>query len=302
MFIVFGLIHVAMFSIFVYLEWFAYADILRRHKEVSTFTIIILLYSFFISILFFYMHFKDKKETREYDEEQLKLKNEYDSIKLTYQDKKKNILIPGNALNVTFLDHTNVLGNNFAPMEYLIWADKNIISLFSSEPTIENMQYYNEIEILSIPRESIQYFTLQGELFRETRISGGGGGGSSIGGAIIGGLLGGETGAIIGSRKEVEGVRSEIIEHDSRKTLLVLNENNQRKEVFLNHESFEKFREMIPEKNKNVVESLIAGKVAQQNSSEDKVLFQSRMLKQMLDEGIIDEAMFKEKIQRIMDN
>ncbi|OZV13550.1 hypothetical protein CIW83_03110 [Tissierella sp. P1] len=74
MFIVFGLIHVAMFSIFAYLEWFAYADILRRPREVSTFTIIMLLYSFFISILFFYMHFKDKKETREYDEEQLKTK------------------------------------------------------------------------------------------------------------------------------------------------------------------------------------------------------------------------------------
>ena len=60
-----------------------------------------------------------------------------------------------------------------------------------------------------------------------TRVSGGGGGGSSVGGAIVGGLIAGDAGAVIGSRKQTEAIKSEVVTHDSRKTIIRYYKDNQ---------------------------------------------------------------------------
>lgn len=71
-----------------------------------------------------------------------------------------------------------------------------------------------------ITLKDIEYFISQGEIYRETRISGGGGGGSSLGGAVIGGVIAGEAGAIIGSRKAGTPITSRLVTHDEREVIL----------------------------------------------------------------------------------
>ncbi|AST57754.1 hypothetical protein Thert_01760 [Thermoanaerobacterium thermosaccharolyticum] len=76
-----------------------------------------------------------------------------------------------------------------------------------------------------MPYKDIKYFTTQGSISKEIKITGCGGdlGGSSIGGAIIGGIIAGGVGAIIGSRKEgrIEPIKTEIITHDDKETILL---------------------------------------------------------------------------------
>ncbi len=73
---------------------------------------------------------------------------------------------------------------------------------------------------VSIKYDEIIFFSKEGDIQYTTEIFGGGGGGSSISGAIVGGIVAGSTGAIIGSRKQMNEVSSRTITHDSRHTLL----------------------------------------------------------------------------------
>ncbi|MGF7012299.1 hypothetical protein M2145_001007 [Lachnospiraceae bacterium PF1-21] len=79
-------------------------------------------------------------------------------------------------------------------------------------------QYQVHAFKLCIPE--IEYFTTDGDIYTSTNISGGGGvvGGSSLKGAVVGGVIAGDVGAVIGSRKEsvIQGVRSNTTVHDEK--------------------------------------------------------------------------------------
>ena len=76
------------------------------------------------------------------------------------------------------------------------------------------------IYITEIPIDKIQYYTKEGDVQYTSHVSGGGGGGSSLKGAVIGGVIAGDAGAIIGSRKKVNPIITETRTHDSRQTVL----------------------------------------------------------------------------------
>lgn len=78
-----------------------------------------------------------------------------------------------------------------------------------------------------IPVCDVQCFLKEGDIQYTTKILGGGGGGSSLTGAIIGGILAGGVGAIIGSRKEVEDIKSESVAHDNRSTIIRYYKNDE---------------------------------------------------------------------------
>ena len=77
-----------------------------------------------------------------------------------------------------------------------------------------------------IPIKNIISFKRFGDIHSYTDITGGGGGGSSISGAIIGGVVAGEAGAIIGSRKKTEEIKTKNIVVDKRVTIVEINDDN----------------------------------------------------------------------------
>lgn len=114
----------------------------------------------------------------------------------------------------------------------LVWVAKE--KFCEAENSKDYIQRYLEsdksehkIQIEAIPVKDIQYFSKEGDVQYTTRVSGGGGGGSSVGGAIVGGLIAGDAGAVIGSRKQTEAIKSEVVTHDSRKTIIRYYKENQ---------------------------------------------------------------------------
>ena len=107
-----------------------------------------------------------------------------------------------------------------------------------------------------IPIEKIEYFSSEGDKYTSTSVYGGGGtvGGSSTKGAIVGGILGGEAGAVIGSRKEsvINEIKSTTKVHDEKITIIKYrNKEGMLKEIKIarGHEGvFDALKELIPEK------------------------------------------------------
>lgn len=94
------------------------------------------------------------------------------------------------------------------------------------------------VKIKSWKLESIMFFSSEGNVQYTEKISGGG---ANIKGAVIGGIVGGEAGAIVGGR---QSVTSSTMTHDDRYTLLKLTNE----EVHLPFEIYEFLTKLIPEK------------------------------------------------------
>lgn len=102
--------------------------------------------------------------------------------------------------------------------------------------------------------DEIEYFTVEGEFYHETKISGGGGGGLSVTGAIAGGILWGPIGAVIGSLdNKIEANKSETIIHDTRKTILHIVKGFSRGIISLDYSDYNTLKYLIPEKDLNTL-------------------------------------------------
>lgn len=101
---------------------------------------------------------------------------------------------------------------------------------------------------VKIPLDNIKSFTRKGDIRTETRISGGGGGGSSIKGAVIGEMLAGPAGAIIGSRKKNDAIKTENVVIDERQTIMEIEQHDERRFLFFDSKAYDVFLQMIPEK------------------------------------------------------
>jgi hypothetical protein len=189
----------------------------------------------------------------------------------------------------------------------LIWIAHNCICLFPDNPNWENYEEYSkDIEkITSIPVEKVEYYRIIGEVFRENKISGGGGGGSSIKGAVVGGVIAGEAGAIVGSRKKVEPIQSEIITHDTRETTLnFFDENDKRCKLIFDHNSYQVLNDLIPEKEYDIVSSIKSANIIKRLQGEDgnKTVFdQIRELAKLKEEGILSDDEFIEKKRKLLE-
>jgi len=213
------------------------------------------------------------------------------SIKL-YKEKKIQYNIKENYLTVNYK-------RGFAPIATIkqyIWIEEEKLCFF---PTIAlRNSYYNTVN--SIPLKDIEYYAIQGNISKETKISGGGGemGGSSIGGAIIGGVIAGGAGAIIGSRKggRIEPIKSEIITHDNRETFLNYFVDGVKRPVFFYYTDYPTLLKLIPEKDYN---NLFKRNV----SKGSKPLFKEQLvdLADLKEKGIITEEEFNEKKKILLD-
>ena len=195
--------------------------------------------------------------------------------------------------------------------DHFIWVEKNNLNLFPINPfiIIENSLGWNLAEnvfLSKIPFENIDYFSIEGEVIHENKISGGGGGGTSIGGAIVGQLLAGDVGAIIGSRKQVEPVKSELVNHDNRRTVLTyLDENNEKKDIFFTFEAYTKFKELIPEKSFEIVEALKKNKIIREETqvkNSPSIPDQIREFGKLRGDGLITEEEFQKMKSEILNS
>lgn len=105
------------------------------------------------------------------------------------------------------------------------WVDDDTLCIVEDEQTYlshytpEDTKPY-PIYVTEVPIDRIQYYTKEGDVQYTSHVSGGGGGGSSLKGAVIGGVIAGDAGAVIGSRKKIDPIKTEVRTHDTRQTVL----------------------------------------------------------------------------------
>ena len=163
----------------------------------------------------------------------------------------------------------------------------------------------------AIPVSNIQYFYREGDVFTETKISGGGSSGVNLSGAIIGGLIGGAAGAIVGGQCKINSIQTETIRHDERKTILVHDGGKAKlssgEDAILGggalefaHADYDALMKLIPDKELSVVQQRRAGKTAEITSPKQTAPDVLRELKTMLDEGLISQEEYDAKKTEIL--
>lgn len=230
------------------------------------------------------------------------MKKEYENYlreaKEKYLSVKSTIDIPETAKKVTYYKSIISAGKN--PKIFFIWKTENNLCLF---PFYKDDISIYDIKLISIPVSQIEYFSKSGEVFRENKVTGGGGGGVSIGGAVIGGLVAGEIGAVLGGRKKVNEIKSELITHDTRETLLSYFENGERHSLFFDIDTYQILNDLMPEKEYNIVSAIKSSEIikSQITNNQKSVPDQIREFAKLRDEGIITEKEFNEKKKQLLD-
>jgi hypothetical protein len=179
------------------------------------------------------------------------------------------------------------------------WVDENQLCFFPDPPREDNFENYsNDIVFLfKIPFEKIEYFSQSGEVFHETKITGGGGGGSSVAGAVAGAVIAGGVGAVIGSRNKNGTIQSELVTHDTRETSLNYFDNdNQRRSIYFTYSGYQLLNDLIPEKEFNIVSSIKNALLIKKNSNPSfNIPDQIRELSKLKEEGLITEEEYSKK-------
>lgn len=169
-----------------------------------------------------------------------------------------------------------------------IWKDNNKLFML-------NVDTY---QCIIIPLDNIKYYRLIGQKYVTTEITGGGGGGTSIKGAIVGGLIAGEVGAVVGSRKKIDEVKGTSTIHDEQIVLMYSIDLGQ--VISFNSNAYEIFVKLIPEKEYNeVVESKIEKNISNNEVTKNNVDI-IREFKKLLDEGIISQDEFDKKKKELL--
>lgn len=130
------------------------------------------------------------------------------------------------------------------------------------------------------------------------------GGGSSIKGAVAGAVIAGNTGAVVGSRKEVKSERV-----DNRKTVLTYKEMGKVKTMFFSPNTYEILLKLIPQKDINQVtinqtkKEVSATKAVDitNTSKNDEIPNKIRELAKLKEEGILTENEFNEKKKMLLE-
>ena len=147
------------------------------------------------------------------------------------QDYANKISIPQSAIAVKVKRYEGInadIPGGLLRENTYIWVENDQIYLMSKLrdwPDYKVRPNVNNPIIIDI--KNIVELSQGGEVHYTTQVHGGGGGGSSLKGAIIGGVLAGEAGAIIGSRKPIDPILSTTQKIDDRAThMKVLDSSN----------------------------------------------------------------------------
>lgn len=230
-------------------------------------------------------------------------------------NKNKELILKGKIEKLDIINEKNVILKNsninfskniilgFKNRKYLFWRDEKSIYFFPvyEKKEIEDLSIsqIESVDKIEIPLYKIEYFNQDGELYRENKIEGGGGGGSSLGGAVAGAIIAGGAGAIVASRKKNEEIKSKLITHDTRKTILnYFDENNERQTLSFSHLDYQSFYDLIPEKKYEIVVSMRDDKIVKSSIEElSSSIITNKIveLSKLKDSGIITEQEFVKK-------
>lgn len=230
-----------------------------------------------------------KKTNREKMEKAIKVEEE--NVKM-YKEKKIQFNIDETHLTVYYKSGFA----SIARAKQYIWIEEDKLCFFPA--TIQSDEYRCTVNKISL--KDIEYYATQGNISKETKISGGGGdiGGSSIGGAVIGGVLAGGVGAVIGSRKKgkIEPIKSEIITHDDRETFMNYFIHGIKHSMFFNYGDYTTFLKIMPYKDYNNV-------VNAQLSSGSKLSVKEQLIElaDLKEKGILTVEEFDETKKRLLD-
>ncbi len=156
-----------------------------------------------------------------------------------------------------------------------------------------NTDKFQGIDILI---DKIKYFRLIGQKYVTTEITGGGGGGSSLKGAVIGGLIAGDIGAVVGSRKAIDEVKGTSTVHDEQ--IVLLYSTDLKQVITFNSNAYGILTKLIPEKEYEVV--VQSTKEESQGNEIQNAADAVREYKKLLDEGIISMEEFEKKKKELL--
>lgn len=154
-----------------------------------------------------------------------------------------------NQLNVVKSDVQVTLFEGLAKIPQYIWVTDNMVNLFPIREYYErhisavSRPEITDLQLRSIPIEDILYFEEVGELWKYTKVSGGG---TSLKGALAGYILAGDVGAIIGSR---EPIKTEVISEDDRIVELIYkNYDGEIENLEFTHDAYAVLKKLVSEK------------------------------------------------------
>jgi Ca2+/Na+ antiporter len=226
-----------------------------------------------------------------------------EQIIVTYDEER--IKMPKATKKVQILHDVSEIG--IKKGEFYIWKDDETLYFLAVEPIVSKIDTDSRKEnylIKNIPFSRIEYFTTQGEIYRENKISGGGGGGSDLGGAIVGGALAGGAGAVIGSRKKTEEIKSELITHDERQAFINFFKNNgDRASIFFDFNDYQTLLDIAPEKEYAMVYARKMNNLLNKNTQIDETKVIAEKIKEIAvlrDMGILTETEFTDKKNELL--
>ena len=148
---------------------------------------------------------------------------------------------------------------------------------------------------INIKFDEIRYYNLKGKIETKQQVSGTGGG-SSLGGAILGGVIAGSTGAIIGSRKDIE-IKTTEYTTDTRSLIVKTIDNKEY--VFYCWQLYETLFDLIPEKDYDVYKKSLNQNTKKVNQENDN-LEQLEKLAKLKEKGIITQEEFEKSKKKIL--
>ncbi|WP_042338652.1 hypothetical protein [Desulfosporosinus youngiae] len=166
--------------------------------------------------------------------------------------------LPKNALDYKEVSYLRGHPEFSSQMRFFVWIKDDRLNLVDSNL---GSKCKGGVKIFM---DNIKSFTRKGDIRTETRVSGGGGGGSSIKGAVIGEVIAGPAGAIIGSRKKNEAIKTENVVIDERETIMEIDYNGERKFLFFDSKTYDVLIKMIPQKE---ISFVISNNESKANSS-----------------------------------
>ncbi len=239
-------------------------------------------------ILFAVIGFNMNKANNQREQRLQKIKEQRAEI---FERKKIEYNVPNGCSIITCMK-----GHNILVGKVFVWIDDNILHLCPAQSHYDE-KYYT---LYKIPILNIEYFSTQGQITHETKISGGGGtgGGVSIAGAVVGGVIAGPVGAIIGSRKKtnIEPIKSTTTKKDNRETFINFYENGEKSSLFFAFDDFSTLLKLIPSKS---YENFVKLSSSSQNMQES-IVEQIKGLADLRDKGIITEDEFNLKKKQLL--
>ena len=185
------------------------------------------------------------------------------------------------------------------PLISQLWLDGQTLHIFMCDDKKSLSSVVHE----ELKLNDINYYFDSGVHYTENKISGGGGGASTLGGAVVGGVLFGPVGAVIGSRKKVDSVTSKLLVHDTRETILKYTKQGSEYFIHFVLDELKVLYSLIPRKNFDYVmreEEKQFSKVKSTNNASDDLTNRLRRLKQMKDEGFLNDQEYEAKRQEII--